>query len=102
MVLNINFIIEKEDVTTLLKTQQDAKKTNLLKNRSKKHTCCFSTRKAMVLIPRKQIQQSNGANPEPSAFCRKYKSFANLINVKMWLNKIYPLLLVKFKTDVLY
>lgn len=46
------------------------------------HTCCFSTRKAIVLIPRKQIQQSNGANPEPSAFCKKYSCFAKLLTVK--------------------
>ena len=41
-------------------------------------TCCFSTRKASVLIPLKQTQQSNGASPDPSAFWRKYKSFAKL------------------------
>lgn len=41
-------------------------------------TCCFSIRKAIVLIPRRQSQQSKGANPEPSEFWRKYTSFANL------------------------
>lgn len=44
-------------------------------------TCCFSTRKAMVLIPRRQSQQSNGANPAPSAFCRKYIRFAKLLYI---------------------
>ena len=51
--------------------------------RGLKKTCCFSTRKAIVLMPRKHIQQSNGANPEPSAFCRKTKSLAKLIDIKM-------------------
>jgi hypothetical protein len=34
------------------------------------------------LIPRKHSQQSNGAKPEPSAFCKKYISFANLKKIK--------------------
>jgi len=44
-------------------------------------TCCFSTRKDMVLIPRKQSQQSNGANPLPSAFCRNAIAFAKLVKM---------------------
>ena len=46
-------------------------------------TCCFWIRRAIVLSPRKQSQQSNGAKPDPSAFCRKYSSFANLKRQKI-------------------
>lgn len=38
------------------------------KNKVQVRTCCFSTLKASVFIPLKQIQQSNGASPDPSAF----------------------------------
>jgi len=36
----------------------------------------------MVLIPLKQSQQSKGAKPDPSAFCRNATSLAKLSAIK--------------------
>jgi hypothetical protein len=55
-------------------------------------TCCVSTRKAMVFIPLKQSQQSKGAKPDPSAFCRKAISLA-----KLFANKRSVMPSIKFE-----
>lgn len=54
------------------------------------YTCCFSTRKAMVLIPLKQSQQSNGAKPDPSAFCRNAISLAKLLTNETGITSQFP------------